>query len=68
MELTLPGQMGERLITIKEMTAIGWLEFERFQIELEKIARRDSLVVSIEEKLGRGYLVQWAPVDVPWPW
>lgn len=68
MELQLPGQYGERLITTQQILEISTNDMRRFQEELEKIAVRDRLAVTIEKKVGRGYMVQWAPVDEPWPW
>lgn len=68
MDLMLPGRVGERLITRQELHAISDENMFKFEQELAKIAERDGLAVTIEEKWGRGYMVQWAPVNEPWPW
>lgn len=66
--LGLPGRYGEHQVTPKQLHEISEERLEEFQIELEKIARRDGLAVEIDNKVGRGAIVRWWPADEPYPW
>lgn len=68
MAYTLGPRIGERFITPRQVHEISAQRLAEFERELETIAERDGLVVSIEWKNLRGYCIQWAPIEMQWPW